>query len=232
MTDPSNDDFEERLRAALHAEADSVSPSADALEKIRTRTERNRLAFWIRLPWLRPLLAVGAAVAIAGSVIVGTPQMRDQILPESFTPSAHHRPTPPTDTLGHANSETTVREKTTREERQQQDDSSPEQPAPPPGQEHSSDEEREVSSRCATVPPEPGGPTTASTPEHGDAPSAHASECELPQQPSGETPEVPEEDESGGNAPEEEGETGTSPTSELEQDDGTSQKDTTQQPPE
>ncbi|TQN31066.1 hypothetical protein FHX37_0955 [Haloactinospora alba] len=232
MTDPSNDDFEERLRAALRAEADSVSPSADALEKIRTRTERNRLAFWIRLPWLRPLLAVGATVAIAGSVLVGTPQVRDQILPGSFTPSAHHRPTPPTDTLGHANSETTVREESKREEHQQQDGPPPEQPSPPPAREDSGDDEREVSSRCATVPPETDGPTTASTPEHGGTPGERTSECEPPQQPSGESPDAPQGDESGDDEPDDGGETSTSPTSEPEEDSGTSQKDTTQQPPE
>ncbi|GAA1087194.1 hypothetical protein [Nocardiopsis composta] len=88
MTDPFDEGFEERLRAALHAEADSVEPSPEALATIRERTERRMRTSWFGLPWLRPALAVGAAAAIAGTVLMGTPQFRDQLLPASFDTDA------------------------------------------------------------------------------------------------------------------------------------------------
>ncbi|WP_026120545.1 hypothetical protein [Nocardiopsis potens] len=84
MTDPFDEGIEERLRAALRAEAGSVEPSPEALAAIRERTERRRRTGWLGLPWLRPALAVGAAAAIAGTVLMGTPQFRDQLLPASF----------------------------------------------------------------------------------------------------------------------------------------------------
>ncbi|MEY9213326.1 hypothetical protein NI17_001325 [Thermobifida halotolerans] len=82
------DDFEERLRAALRAEADDIPVSHDALERIRARTERKRLFPWLGLVWFRPVVAVGAAALIAGSVLLGTPQIRDHVLPESFVSAA------------------------------------------------------------------------------------------------------------------------------------------------
>lgn len=85
MTEPSDDALEERLRTILSAEADSVDPSPEALTQIRARTENNRFAAWFGAPWLRPALAVGAAALIAGSVLLGTPQLRDQVLPQSLT---------------------------------------------------------------------------------------------------------------------------------------------------
>lgn len=79
------DDFERRLRAALRAEADDIPVSHDALERIRARTERRGLLpSWFELVWFRPVVAVGAAVLIAGSVLLGTPQIRDHVLPGSF----------------------------------------------------------------------------------------------------------------------------------------------------
>ena len=78
------DDFEKRLRAALHAAADDIPISHDALERIRARTERRSLFPWTGLAWFRPVVAVGAAVLIAGSVLLGTPQLRNQVLPGSF----------------------------------------------------------------------------------------------------------------------------------------------------
>ncbi|MBB4930314.1 hypothetical protein F4561_001134 [Lipingzhangella halophila] len=83
MSEPFDDRNEERLRSILRAEADSVDPSPEALNLIRARTERNRFAF----SWLRPLLAVGAAAAIAGSVLIGAPQVREQMLPNLFPAS-------------------------------------------------------------------------------------------------------------------------------------------------
>ncbi|KUP95207.1 prolipoprotein diacylglyceryl transferase [Thermobifida cellulosilytica] len=85
------DDFEERLRAALRAEADSIPISHDALERIRARTERRRLFPWSGLVWFRPVVAVCAAVLIAGSVLLGTPQIRDHVLPGSFVSASDSR---------------------------------------------------------------------------------------------------------------------------------------------
>lgn len=79
MSEPFDEGTEERLRAILRAEADSVEPSPEALNAIRERTQSRRSPLWSGLPWLRPVVAVGAAAAIAGSVLMGTPQLRDQI---------------------------------------------------------------------------------------------------------------------------------------------------------
>ncbi|QBI53313.1 hypothetical protein [Streptomonospora litoralis] len=97
MTEPPDDAFEERLRALLRAEADSVDPSPEALNAIRSRTQRgsNWFSALLNASWLRPSLAVGAAAVIAGSVLLGTPQVRDQILPQSLTtPAEEHEPAP------------------------------------------------------------------------------------------------------------------------------------------
>ncbi|ASU84817.1 hypothetical protein CDO52_20240 [Nocardiopsis gilva YIM 90087] len=92
MTDPYDEGIDERLSAILRAEADSVMPSPEGLEKIRARTEQRRVWSTFGLPWIRPVLAVGAAALIAGSVLIGTPQVRDQLLPSSLT-----SPTGPSD---------------------------------------------------------------------------------------------------------------------------------------
>src|SRR5690606_41386267 len=78
------DDFEKRLRAALHAAADDIPISHDALERIRARTERRSLFPWTGLAWFRPVVAVVAAVLLAGPVLLGTPQVPNQVLPESL----------------------------------------------------------------------------------------------------------------------------------------------------
>ncbi|KAB2345600.1 hypothetical protein [Actinomadura rudentiformis] len=76
MTDP-HEEHGEILRRALNAEADTVTPSADGLERIRTRIEERRHRrfgwAWFTESWARPVLAVGAAVAIAG-IGVSAPQ--------------------------------------------------------------------------------------------------------------------------------------------------------------
>ncbi|MFI0444696.1 hypothetical protein [Actinomadura sp. 6N118] len=76
MTDP-HEEHGEILRRALNAEADTVTPSADGLERIRTRIENRRQRrfgwAWFTESWARPVLAVGAAVAIAG-IGVSAPQ--------------------------------------------------------------------------------------------------------------------------------------------------------------
>ncbi|WP_018655052.1 hypothetical protein [Actinomadura flavalba] len=69
-TGPSDEQLGEVLRRALHAEADTVIPADDGLERIRTRiAARPARRFgveWFTAGWARPALAVAAAVAIAG----------------------------------------------------------------------------------------------------------------------------------------------------------------------
>ncbi|WP_067479841.1 hypothetical protein [Actinomadura hibisca] len=82
MTTDPHDEYGEILRRALSAEAETVDPSADGLERIRARIdERRRRRFgweWFTANWGRPVLAVGAAVAIAG-IGVSAPQTMDLI---------------------------------------------------------------------------------------------------------------------------------------------------------
>ncbi|MDL4771392.1 hypothetical protein [Actinomadura xylanilytica] len=77
MTTHPDDEHSEILRRALHAEADEVIPAGDGLERIRARieqSERRRVArYWLTPGWTRPVLAVAAAVAIAG-IGVSAPQ--------------------------------------------------------------------------------------------------------------------------------------------------------------
>ncbi|MQY02740.1 hypothetical protein [Actinomadura macrotermitis] len=77
MTTDPHDEHGEVLRRALNAEAGEVIPSADGLERIRARIEERRQRrfgwAWFTANWGRPVLAVGAAVAIAG-IGVSAPQ--------------------------------------------------------------------------------------------------------------------------------------------------------------
>lgn len=101
MTSPhdNEDEFEEQLRQLLKAETDSVQPSAEGLNLIRERTETGRAASWFGLPWLRPALAVAGAVMIAASVIMSSPQVRDQVL-DIVPAGADRDDTPPADSDG------------------------------------------------------------------------------------------------------------------------------------
>lgn len=68
MTTDPDDEHGEILRRALHAEAESVVPSAEGLELIRRRIESRRGRrfgwAWFTESWARPLLAVAAAACI------------------------------------------------------------------------------------------------------------------------------------------------------------------------
>jgi len=46
-----NGDYEEALRRALHAAADSIEPSADGLQRIRERLNRPMLSFESASAW-------------------------------------------------------------------------------------------------------------------------------------------------------------------------------------
>ncbi|MFB4315417.1 hypothetical protein [Actinomadura sp. 21ATH] len=90
MTTDPHDEHGEILRRALQAEAESVIPAADGLERIRARIdERSQRRFgrdWLLgftgggsgAVWARPVLAVAAAVLIAG-IGVTAPQTLDLI---------------------------------------------------------------------------------------------------------------------------------------------------------
>ncbi|XVQ13416.1 hypothetical protein ACQP1W_13025 [Spirillospora sp. CA-255316] len=82
MTTDPHDEHGEILRRALHAEAATVIPSAEGLEKIRSRIdERAQRRFgwdWFTAIWARPVMAVAVAVLIAG-IGVTAPQTIDLI---------------------------------------------------------------------------------------------------------------------------------------------------------
>ncbi|MUN40148.1 hypothetical protein [Actinomadura litoris] len=93
MTPDPHDEHGEILRRALNAEADAVSPAGDGLERIRARIAdgggRRRFGLerfggaWLgpnrfAVNWTRPVLAVAAAVAVAG-IGVTAPQTIDLI---------------------------------------------------------------------------------------------------------------------------------------------------------
>ncbi|RNL86149.1 hypothetical protein [Halostreptopolyspora alba] len=160
MNEPSDDRTEERLRAVLRAEADSVKPSPEALNLIRARTERKRFAF----SWLRPLLAVGAAAAIAGSVVIGAPQVREQVLPELFPASGTERQT----------------------QSEEQDDGGQAARETEPAPDETGSDEIEYPSKGETPPPNPGGepPKADKTPDSAERTVACSELPSEPQDPS------------------------------------------------
>lgn len=91
MTTDPHDEHGEILRRALHAEAESVIPAGDGLDRIRARIaeEPRRGPFGrfsdrlglsgLAVGWARPVLAVAAAVAIAGFGVTAGPQTIDLI---------------------------------------------------------------------------------------------------------------------------------------------------------
>ncbi|MBC6461948.1 hypothetical protein [Actinomadura sp. HBU206391] len=93
MTDP-HDEYGEILRRALHAEAETVVPAADGLDRIRARiSERPASRFswasawsWFTATWARPAMAGAASLAMAAVVVSGTPAI------SSFTVGGHRAP--------------------------------------------------------------------------------------------------------------------------------------------
>ncbi|MFG1999640.1 hypothetical protein ACGFNU_10885 [Spirillospora sp. NPDC048911] len=173
MTDP-HEEHGEILRRALNAEADTVTPSAEGLELIRTRIEERRGRWWAPLQgpatprrfgwawftesWARPVLAVGAAVAIAG-IGVSAPQTVSLFT----SPAGHNGPS-----AGEKDAP-----KGTVASTQGQPNGSPTQGSPPPAQNGTPASSQRAtppsSSSTATCGPSGGGspPQSATTPSPG-----------------------------------------------------------------
>lgn len=92
MTEPF-DEYGERLRRVLHAEAETVTPSPEGLEQIRGKiAERRERRFgpWFAIPWARPLVAVAAAVIIVAVAVSATPALKTFVQTGHFSPEDHH----------------------------------------------------------------------------------------------------------------------------------------------
>lgn len=86
MTEPF-DEYGDRLRRALHAEADAVVPSPEGLDQIRTKiSKRREQRLWFALPWLRPVMAVAAALFIAVAAVSTTPAIRNFVQTGHLSP--------------------------------------------------------------------------------------------------------------------------------------------------
>ena len=75
MTD-GRDEYGEILRRALHAEAETVVPAADGLDRIRARVKEQPPRFgwsWFTAGWARPAMAGAAAVIIAAVAVSAPP---------------------------------------------------------------------------------------------------------------------------------------------------------------
>ncbi|TYB58568.1 hypothetical protein FXF51_36380 [Nonomuraea sp. PA05] len=81
---PPPDEYGDLLRRALRAEADAVVPSPEGLEIIRARIDRRgiRNLFW----WRAGAAGVGA-VLVAGAIVMAIPNLRSQIIEQTFTPA-------------------------------------------------------------------------------------------------------------------------------------------------
>jgi hypothetical protein len=92
MTPPFDDEYGDRLRRALHAEAEAVTPSAEGLERIRskisTRHERRWGFLSYSTPWLRPFAAVAAALAVCIVAVSVTPALANFVQTGHFSPDA------------------------------------------------------------------------------------------------------------------------------------------------
>lgn len=73
------DDFAEVLRRALHAEAESVMPAPDALDRIRARTAAKPRWSGFLADWSKPLLAAAAAVVMGAAAFSGGPAAIERI---------------------------------------------------------------------------------------------------------------------------------------------------------
>ncbi|WP_329257129.1 hypothetical protein OG417_18250 [Actinoallomurus sp. NBC_01490] len=92
MTQPFDDEYGDRLRRALHAEAEAVTPSAEGLERIRAkinqRHERRFGVFSLSASWLRPLAAVAAAAVVCVVALSVTPGLANFVQTGHFSPDS------------------------------------------------------------------------------------------------------------------------------------------------
>ena len=92
MTQPFDDEYGDRLRRALHAEAEAVTPSAEGLELIRTKINKRherRFGFLsYSAPWLRPLAAVSAALSVCFVAVSVTPALANFVQTGHFSPDS------------------------------------------------------------------------------------------------------------------------------------------------
>ena len=88
MTQPFDDEYGDRLRRALHAEAEAVTPSPEGLERIRSKIEdkhERRFGFSLSAPWMRPLVALTAAVVVCGAAVSATPALKNFVQTGHFS---------------------------------------------------------------------------------------------------------------------------------------------------
>jgi hypothetical protein len=92
MTQPFDDEHGDRLRRALHAEAEAVTPSAEGLERIRSKiSKRHERRFGFisySTPWLRPLAAVTAALVVCFAAVSVTPALANFVQTGHFSPDS------------------------------------------------------------------------------------------------------------------------------------------------
>ena len=194
MTSPhdNEDEFEAQLRQVLKAEADSVQPSAEGLNLIRGRTEKGRAASWFGLPWLRPALAVAGAVMITASVIMSSPQVRDQVL-EIVPAGVDREDTPAVDSDGTDNGgEAAAPDTSTNSDdgTTQPEGEPAETPEPTPTPEErpttSEDEDYETTASCPPEDEDEDGPTSKPTQGTDEEPDSGKTDedCEPSDEPS------------------------------------------------
>jgi hypothetical protein len=90
MTQPFDDEHGDRLRRALHAEAEAVTPSAEGLERIRSKIDQRheRRFGFLSVPWSRPLAAVTAAIFVCVVAVSVTPALANFVQTGRFSPDA------------------------------------------------------------------------------------------------------------------------------------------------
>lgn len=72
MTQPHDDEYGELLRRVLRAEAESLTPSPDGLERIRARTANRGIHRWFASPWFRPAVALGGTLLVVAVAMLAS----------------------------------------------------------------------------------------------------------------------------------------------------------------